>query len=201
MTWYFVCCENLVFILLGRQNTIPNHIKVRTSNCSDYSPYYQTSSSVLWSFINIGLFRVLLFLHSKTHRVSHSRLNRDSSIKITCLRSCCSETLYSEAHFFRVARWLGVKGMQMIDLRAERSPRWNLLRVNLLDSHHHVTKCNSLCSWVALPVLFQLYVNSINQSSNDGSPYQVQRLAFPVSWNRFFSLPTTIEVTSSNTKV
>ncbi|GFU93674.1 hypothetical protein TNCV_3497251 [Trichonephila clavipes] len=47
---------------------------------------------------NAGLFRVPLSLHTRTRRVSHSRLNRDSSVNSTWLQSCCSQSRCSAAH-------------------------------------------------------------------------------------------------------
>ncbi|GFU38848.1 hypothetical protein TNCV_3539801 [Trichonephila clavipes] len=47
---------------------------------------------------NAGLFRVPLSLHTRTRRVSHSRLNRDSSVNSTWLQSCCSQSRCSAVH-------------------------------------------------------------------------------------------------------
>ncbi|GFW35832.1 hypothetical protein TNCV_1926631 [Trichonephila clavipes] len=67
---------------------------------------------------NAGLFRVPLSLHTRTRRVSLSRLNWDSSVNSTWLQSCCSQSRCSAAHLLRAARWCGVNGMQTIGLRA-----------------------------------------------------------------------------------
>ncbi|GFW44934.1 hypothetical protein TNCV_4512481 [Trichonephila clavipes] len=67
---------------------------------------------------NAGLFRVPLSLHTRTRRVSHSRLNRDSSVNSTWLQSRCSQSRCSAAHLLQTARWRGVNGMQTIGLRA-----------------------------------------------------------------------------------
>ncbi|GFW78380.1 hypothetical protein TNCV_1379261 [Trichonephila clavipes] len=67
---------------------------------------------------NAGLFQVPLSLHTRTRRVSHSRLNWDSSVNSTWLQSCCSQSQCSAAHLLRAARWRGVNGMQTIGLRA-----------------------------------------------------------------------------------
>ncbi|GFY33241.1 hypothetical protein TNCV_1240911 [Trichonephila clavipes] len=47
-----------------------------------------------FSRTNAGLFRVPLSLHTRTRRVSHSRLNRDSSVN-SIFQSCCSQSLFS----------------------------------------------------------------------------------------------------------
>ncbi|GFT90641.1 hypothetical protein TNCV_3128171 [Trichonephila clavipes] len=49
---------------------------------------------------NAGLFRVPLSLHTRTRRVSLSRLNWDSSTNSTWLQSCCSQSRCSAAHLF-----------------------------------------------------------------------------------------------------
>ncbi|GFU82449.1 hypothetical protein TNCV_3789741 [Trichonephila clavipes] len=124
-----------------------------------------------FSRMNAGLFRVSLSLHTRTRRVSHSRLNRDSSVNSTWLQSCCSQSRCSAAHLLQAAWWRGVNGMQTIGLRA--------------------------C--VAFSDLFRRAVNCIYRSSVDvvarGRPAPGRRLTFPVSWNQLHSLATTLLAT------
>ncbi|GFV69555.1 hypothetical protein TNCV_2779701 [Trichonephila clavipes] len=40
-------------------------------------------------------------LHTRTRWVSHSRLNRDSSVNSTWLQSCCSQSRCSATHLLR----------------------------------------------------------------------------------------------------
>ncbi|GFY32270.1 hypothetical protein TNCV_3557781 [Trichonephila clavipes] len=109
----------LVCIPSAHESAIPNDMQVRTSAYADSTPYHQPD--LLYcdlSRTNAGLFRVPLSLHTRTRRVSHSRLNRDSSVNSTWLQSCCSQSQCSAAHLFRAARRRGVNGMQIIGLRA-----------------------------------------------------------------------------------
>ncbi|GFU90453.1 hypothetical protein TNCV_1796841 [Trichonephila clavipes] len=70
------------------------------------------------------------------------------------------------------------------------------LRTVWLDTLRPVAKSNCLCSSVAFSVLFRRAVNCIYRSSVDvvarGRPAPGRRLTFPVSWNRFPSLATTL---------
>ncbi|GFT50767.1 hypothetical protein TNCV_2462711 [Trichonephila clavipes] len=109
----------LVCIPSARQSAIPNDMQVRTSAYADSTPYHQPA--LLYcdlSRTNAGLFRVPLSLHTRTRRVSLSRLNWDSSVNSAWLQSCCSQSRCSAAHLLRAARWCGVNGMQTIGLRA-----------------------------------------------------------------------------------
>ncbi|GFW07888.1 hypothetical protein TNCV_3920211 [Trichonephila clavipes] len=48
-----------------------------------------------------GYFECPLSLHTRTRRMSHSRLNRDSSVNSTWLQSCCSQSRCSASHLLR----------------------------------------------------------------------------------------------------
>ena len=148
---------------------------------------------------NVGLFQVPLSLHAKAFRVSHSRLNHDSSVNSTWLQFCCSKSWYSPAHLLRAARGLEVNGIKITAQRAERPPWWSLLSIVRLDALCPVAKSNYLYSCVALSVLFRWAVNSIYRSSvavvaRDWL-WPRRRQTFTVSWNRFHSLATTLLTT------
>lgn len=71
--------------IFGPSTTILDKMQVHRS-CTDSSPYYQPASPVLWSFIYEyrGYFQYsfLPWIHRVSQSsVSHSRLNRDLSVK------------------------------------------------------------------------------------------------------------------------
>ncbi|GFX58360.1 hypothetical protein TNCV_205471 [Trichonephila clavipes] len=68
-----------------------------------------------------------------------------------------------------------------------------------MDTLRPVAKSYCLCSCVAFFVLFRRAGNCIYRSSVDvvarGRPAPGRRLTFPVPWNRFYSLATTLLAT------
>ncbi|GFV21437.1 hypothetical protein TNCV_2371941 [Trichonephila clavipes] len=73
------------------------------------------------------------------------------------------------------------------------------IRTVWLNTLCPVAKSICLCSCVAFSVLFRRVVNCIYRSSVDvvarGRPAPGRCLTFPVSWNRFYSLATTLLAT------
>ncbi|GFY27445.1 hypothetical protein TNCV_2070651 [Trichonephila clavipes] len=109
----------LVCIPSARQSAIPNDMQVRSPPM--LIPPHTIQPALLYcdlSRTNAELYRVPLSLHTRTRRVSHSRLNQDSSVNSTWLQSCCFQSRCSAADLLRAAWWRGVNGMQTIGLRA-----------------------------------------------------------------------------------
>ena len=114
-TRYDIRSDYLVCIPAGSQSTIPNNMQVRKLTLADFTPYHSTRLGYCdHSRKNVGLFRVFLSLHIKKRRVSHSRLNQDSSVNSTWLQSCCSQSRCSAAHLLQDALWRKVSGIQKV---------------------------------------------------------------------------------------
>ncbi|GFT61473.1 hypothetical protein TNCV_4275441 [Trichonephila clavipes] len=78
---------------------------------ADSTPYHQPA--LLYcdlSRTNARLFRVPLSLHTKTRRVSHSRLNRDSSVNSTWLNHVAPNLDVQQSIFFRPHGGVGSTG-------------------------------------------------------------------------------------------
>ena len=115
----------------------------------------------MWSsYSNIGSFRVLLSCHTKTHLVSHSILDRDSSVNSTWLQSLCIQPRCSAAYLLRAARCLTVNGMHSTGLYAYRPRSWRLFRIVWLETLRPA-KRNSLTRKHSKVVVFKKYWKNI----------------------------------------
>lgn len=72
---YYMRSQYLVWMPLGHQSAIRNDMQVHMSIYADTSPYYHSSSSAIHEgegWRSVGLFRLFLFLRTKTRQMSHS---------------------------------------------------------------------------------------------------------------------------------
>ncbi|GFV60747.1 hypothetical protein TNCV_3878041 [Trichonephila clavipes] len=144
-------------------------MQVRTSAYANSTPIPSNQLFCIVTFHERmrGLFRVPLSLHTRTRRVSHSRLNRDSSVNSTWLQSCCSQSRCSAAHLLRAhtVAW-GQRNADYLPTCIEPS-LMKPIRTVWLNTLRPVAESNCLCSCVAFSVLFRRVLSCVYRSSVD----------------------------------